>query len=60
MIEISIKQNYWLNGHPEMKKYRNWADSISELLNSQFNYEIIRDEHLRQFQLYGIEGIKSL
>ena len=60
MIEISIKQNYWLNGHPEMKKHRNWADSIIELLNSQFNYEIIRDEHLHQFQLYGIEGIKSL
>lgn len=60
MIEISIKQNYWLNGHPEMKKHRNWANSITELLNSQFNYEIIRDEHLRQFQLYGVEGIKSL
>lgn len=59
MIDINIKQNYWLNGHPEMKKYRNWADSIAKLLNSQFNYEIIRDEHLRQFQLYGIEGIKA-
>lgn len=60
MIEIHIKQNYWLNGHPEMKKHRDWADSITELLNSKFNYEIIRDEHLRQFQLYGIEGIRGL
>jgi len=26
LIQINIKQNFWLNGHPEMKKYRNWAD----------------------------------
>lgn len=60
LVEVNIKQNYWLNGHPEMKKHRNWADSIAELLDSKFNYEIIRDEHLRQFQLYGIEGIKDI
>ena len=60
LVEVNVKQNYWLNGHPEMKKHRNWADSISELLDSKFNYEIIRDEHLRQYQLYGVEGIKGL
>lgn len=60
LIEVSAKQNYWLNGHPEMKKHRNWADSITELLDSKFNYETIRDDHLRQFELYGIEGIKSI
>jgi len=60
LIEINAKQNYWLNGHPAMKKHRNWANSIAELLDTQFNYESIRDDHMRQFELYGAEGIKGI
>jgi len=59
-VQINIKQNYWLNGHPEMKKHRNWADSISELLDTTFNFESIRSEHLRSFQLHGVKGIKAI
>ena len=53
LIEVSAEQNYWLNGHPEMQKYRNWANSITNLINNKFNYEHIREEHLIKFQLYG-------
>jgi hypothetical protein len=60
LLEINIKQTLWLNGHPEMKAHRNWADSIVELLDNKFNYEKIREEHLRQFQLYGPEAIRAL
>jgi hypothetical protein len=60
LVQTNIKQNYWLNGHPEMKKYRNWADSIAELLDTKFNFETIRSEHLRSFQLHGVNGIKEI
>ena len=60
LLEIEAVQNVWLNGHPDMKTHRNWADSIIELLDNTFNYELIRKEHLRQFQLYGPEAIKVI
>ena len=60
LLDINVQQNYWLNGHPDMKKHRNWADSIVELLDSKFNYEIIHENNLRQFELYGAAGIKNI
>jgi len=59
-LEIKAEQNMWLNGHPDMKTHRNWANSIIELLDNTFNYELIREEHLRQFQLYGPEGVRAI
>lgn len=59
-LQIDVEQNLWLNGHPDMKTHRNWANSIIELLESTFNYEQIREEHLRQFQLFGPEGVVDL
>lgn len=60
LLEIQAEQNFLLNGHPEMKKYRNWANSIIELLDNTFNYEAIRTEHLRQFQLFGSDAIRAI
>ena len=60
LLDINVQQNYWLNGHPDMKKHRNWADSIVELLDSKFNYETIHENNLRQFELYGAAGIKNI
>lgn len=57
LLETDIEQKYLLNGHPEMKKHRNWANSIVELLDTTFNFELIRENHMRQFQLYGAEGV---
>ncbi|MDH5326844.1 MAG: hypothetical protein OEZ68_15510 [Gammaproteobacteria bacterium] len=59
-IDAEYKQNLWLNGHPEMAKHRNWANAIVELLDDKFNYESIREEHLRQFQLFGADAIREL
>jgi hypothetical protein len=59
-LEIKAEQTLWLNGHPDMKLHRNWAKSIIDLLDSTFNYELIREEHLRQFQIYGSGAIKSI
>jgi len=60
LLEIEAEQNVWLNGHPDMKTHRNWANSIIELLDSTFNYELIREDHLRQFQLYGPSAIRGI
>jgi len=60
LLEINTEQNVWLNGHPDMKTHRNWANSIIELLDSTFNYELIREEHLRQYQLYGSRAINVI
>ncbi|MCG8316407.1 MAG: hypothetical protein MI976_24615 [Pseudomonadales bacterium] len=60
LLSIDLVQTFWLNGHPEMKTHRNWANSIVQLLNNTFNYEQIRDEHLRQYQLYGPGAIRVL
>ncbi len=60
MLEISARQSFWRNGHPEMKKHRNWADSIAELLDNEFNYNAIRENHMRQFQLYGSGAIRGI
>lgn len=59
-MEIDVSQNWWLNGHPDMKKNRNWANSVAELLDAQFNYEYIRDTHIKQFQLLGPEAIRNI
>ncbi|MYM60056.1 hypothetical protein GTG28_12555 [Vibrio sp. OCN044] len=59
MLKIDIEQTRLLNGHPDMKAHRNWANSIVELLDNTFNYEQIREEHFRQFQLYGPEAIRA-
>lgn len=59
LLNIDIEQNYWLNGHPKMKSHREWANSISELLYNRFSYEHIHSEHMKQFQLHGVEGIVS-
>ncbi|MFA6188151.1 MAG: hypothetical protein WC680_02615 [Sulfuricurvum sp.] len=58
LMQIDVEQNILLNGHPDMVNYRNWADSIVELLDNKFNYETIRENHLRQYQLYGVDAIK--
>jgi hypothetical protein len=60
LLGIKTKQNFWLNGHPDMKIHRNWANAIIELLDSTFNYELIREEHLRQFQIYGADAIRDI
>ncbi|MCK9200281.1 MAG: hypothetical protein M0P59_03975 [Gallionella sp.] len=57
LLEAEIKQKLLLNGHPEMKKHREWADSIVDLLDTTFNFELIREDHMRAFQLYGEAGI---
>jgi len=44
LISINIEQNIWYNGHPDMKKYRHWADSIVDTLESKFSYELIREK----------------
>lgn len=59
-LSVEITQSVWLNGHPDMVTYRNWADSILELLDNNFNYEKIREEHIRQFQLYGSNAIHEM
>lgn len=43
LMTLNVKQNSWLNGHPEMKNNRNWADSIVDVLDNKFNYETIRE-----------------
>ena len=60
MVEVNAKQSHWLNGHPEMIKHRNWANAIAELLDSEFNYNLIREDHMRQFQLYGPSAISGI
>ncbi len=60
IIEISGKQNTLLNGHPEMKKHRKWADSIIESLETTYSYNLIRENHIRSIQIYGHESIKGL
>lgn len=60
ILETGAEQNVWLNGHPDMKTHRNWANSIIELLDSTFNYELIREEHLREFQLYGPGAVRNI
>ena len=51
IITIDVIQNIWFNGHPEMKIYRNWADTIVNTLDSTFNYNYIQEEHFKQYQL---------
>lgn len=58
LMQIDIEQNILLNGHPDMVNYRNWADSIVELLDNKFNYVTIKENHLKQYQLYGADAIK--
>lgn len=58
-LSMNVEQTYLLNGHPEMKKHRNWADSIVKLLNNKYNYETIRSDHMRDFQLHGPKAIKA-
>jgi len=60
LIELIAEQNFWLNGHPEMKKHRIWAESIINLLDSHFNYESIREGHLKLFQLYGSDALQYI
>jgi len=60
LLEVKAEQNLWLNGHPEMKTHRNWVNSIIELLDNTFNYELIREEHLRQYQLYGPGAVSNI
>jgi hypothetical protein len=57
LLEAEIKQKFLLNGHPEMKKHREWANSIIDLLDTNFNFELIREDHMRGFQLYGEAAI---
>jgi len=59
-FEISGKQTYMLNGHPEMKKHRNWANSITEILETTYSYNLIREDHMRQIQLYGHEAVRGI
>lgn len=60
ILDMEAVQTLWLNGNPNMKAHRNWADSIFELLDSTFNFENISEDHIRQFQLYGPDGIKAI
>lgn len=57
LVQISATQNYLLNGHPEMKKHRNWADSIAQMIDTEFNFGPIREDHMRQFQLHGRDAV---
>lgn len=60
ILHMEAVQNFWLNGNPNMEAHRNWANSIFELLDNTFNFENIHEYHIRQFQLYGPEGIKVI
>ncbi|MBD3670359.1 MAG: hypothetical protein HUJ29_06250 [Gammaproteobacteria bacterium] len=59
-MEISGTQKVLLNGHPEMKKHRNWANSLIESLETTYSYTLIRERHIRLIQLYGHDAIKGL
>lgn len=59
-LEISAKQNWWLNGHPEMKKYKLWIESLISILDSEFNYELIRQRHIEQYQIFGTSAIRFI
>lgn len=60
IVEINGKQNVLLNGHPDMKKHRNWADSLIESLETTYSYYLVREGHIRLIQLYGHDAIKEL
>ncbi len=57
MMSVSVEQAVLLNGNPEMKKHRKWADTLVTMLDSTFNFERIREEHLKQYQLFGSQAI---
>jgi len=60
LLNVSYEQNYWYNGHPEMEKYKNWADSIAEHLDAEFNFDVIRENHRKSFLLFGSGSIRRL
>lgn len=60
MMSVSAEQTVLLNGNPEMKKHRKWADTMAALLDSTFNFESLREEHLKQYQLFGPRAIEGI
>jgi hypothetical protein len=50
LMNVDIKQNPWLNGHPEMKCHRSWAESVLTLLENTFDYERIRQNYIDHTQ----------
>lgn len=58
LFSIKYTQDIWRNGNPDMKKHRQWADSIVSLLQSTFDFNQIREDHIQRFQMHGPAGVR--
>lgn len=52
-VTLEVKQQPLLNGNPKMKNYRKWADSLVDLLEREFSYELALKKHKEDYKLYG-------
>ena len=58
-VEVSMRQNVFLNGHPEMERYRRWADQIADTLVNDFDYDRIHRRHREDLLLLGVRGVQA-
>ncbi|QGQ26262.1 hypothetical protein F1728_27870 [Gimesia benthica] len=56
----TVIQNRLLNGHPDMARYRKWADTVIDTIVQDFSFEAIRARHIEDMQLRGRDAIIGL